>query len=190
MPKLKPDEMERRRGRIVAAARACFMRHGFSDCSMDDICAEAGLSKGAVYNHFTSKEALIHAVAEAQGRSLQRLSEGESLEEIAAALLELFHRPTGPEARLELEGMTRAFSDEALLARLRRNCALLQAALAQALARLEAEGRVRLRADAEAAAEILLTFLQGVIARQILAPDMDVRGEFNLLVGLMVEKVR
>jgi AcrR family transcriptional regulator len=190
MPKLKPQEMERRRGRIVAAARACFTRTGFSDCSMDDICAEAGLSKGAVYNHFPSKEELIHAVADDQARSLQQLPEGKGLDEIAGALLDLFHRPAGaPETRLELYAVGRAFSDEALLTRMRRNRALLQAALARALARLEAEGQVRLHAGAARTGEILLTFLQGVLTRPLLAPGGKVREEFDLLLGLLVEKV-
>lgn len=189
MPKLKPQEMERRRGRIVAAARACFTRSGFSDCSMDDICAQAGLSKGAVYNHFSSKEALIHAVAEEQGRSLQRLADGKSLDEIAAALLDLFHRPAnGAEVKLEIHAISRALGDEVLLAHMRRNTSLLQEALAAALAGLEAEGRVRLIAGAARTSEVLLTFLQGVLARQLLAPGGKAREDFRLLLDLLVER--
>jgi AcrR family transcriptional regulator len=189
MPKLKPQEMERRRAGIVAAARACFTRSGFSDCSMEDICAEAGLSKGAVYNHFSSKEELIHAVADDQARSLQDLAAGKDLDGIAEALLDLFHRPAGAaETRIELHALSRAFSDEALLARLRRNTALLQEALAQALARLEAEGQVRLRLDAGRTSGMLLTFLQGALTRSLLAPGGKVREDFGALLGMLVEK--
>ena len=133
MPKLNPQEMERRRGRIVAAARLCFSRDGFSDCSMDEICAEAGLSKGAVYNHFSSKEELIYAVADEQGRSLQRLVDGKSLEEMRDSLLDIFAHPAdGPDARLEFHAMSRAFTDEGLRVRMRRNAALVEEAAAAA----------------------------------------------------------
>lgn len=189
MPKLKPQEMERRRGRIVAAARTCFTRSGFSDCSMDDICAEAGLSKGAVYNHFASKEELIYAVADEQGRSLQRLIEGKSLKAICDALLDLFSYPAGSsDARLEFHAMSLAFNDAGLLERMRRNTALLTEALDQALARLEAGGEVRLRAGRARTCEILLTFLHGVFTRQLLAPHARARADFDLLLDLLVEK--
>jgi AcrR family transcriptional regulator len=189
MPKLNPQEMERRRGRIVAAARLCFSRDGFSDCSMDDICEQAGLSKGAVYNHFSSKEELIYAVADDQGRSLKRLTEGKSLEEMRDSLLDIFAYPTdGPDARLEFHAMSRAFTDEGLRLRMRRNAALVEEALEHALARLEASGQVRLPAGRERTSEILLVFLHGIFTRQLLADDSRVREDFDLLLDLVMEK--
>ena len=38
------------------------MRKSFNETSMNDIVAESGLSKGALYNHFNSKEELIVAI--------------------------------------------------------------------------------------------------------------------------------
>jgi TetR/AcrR family transcriptional regulator, repressor for uid operon len=51
--------------RIVDAARACFLRSGFHGASMGDICAEAGMSPGALYRYFPSKESLIEAICAA-----------------------------------------------------------------------------------------------------------------------------
>jgi AcrR family transcriptional regulator len=45
-----------RREQILAAALACFARQGYFETRMDDIVAESGLSKGALYHHFASKE--------------------------------------------------------------------------------------------------------------------------------------
>lgn len=64
MPKLKPETLEARRGHILDAAERCFARSGFHRCTMADICAEAGISPGALYVHFRSKEALIAGIVE------------------------------------------------------------------------------------------------------------------------------
>ena len=48
-----------RRDEILGAAQRCFVRSGFHGASMQDICAEAGMSPGNLYRYFPSKEALI-----------------------------------------------------------------------------------------------------------------------------------
>ena len=53
-----------RRDEILAAAQRCFVRSGFHGASMQDICAEAGMSPGNLYRYFPSKEALIAGIAE------------------------------------------------------------------------------------------------------------------------------
>jgi len=53
-----------RRDEILAAAQRCFVRAGFHGASMQDICAEAGMSPGNLYRYFPSKEALIAGIAE------------------------------------------------------------------------------------------------------------------------------
>src|ERR1700687_2239024 len=53
-----------RRAEILAAAQRCFVRSGFHGASMQDICAEAGMSPGNLYRYFPSKEALVAGLAE------------------------------------------------------------------------------------------------------------------------------
>jgi AcrR family transcriptional regulator len=53
-----------RRAEILEAAQRCFVRSGFHGASMQDICAEAGMSPGNLYRYFRSKEALIAGIAE------------------------------------------------------------------------------------------------------------------------------
>ena len=62
--RLKSD----RQAEILAAAQRCFVRSGFHGASMQDICAEAGMSPGNLYRYFPSKEALIAGIAEARPR--------------------------------------------------------------------------------------------------------------------------
>src|SRR3954468_14106321 len=51
--------------RILDAAKTCFVRSGFQGASMQQICAEAGMSPGALYRYFASKEAIIEAICDA-----------------------------------------------------------------------------------------------------------------------------
>ena len=53
-----------RRTEILDAAERCFARSGFHQASMQDICAEAGMSPGNLYRYFRSKEALIAGISE------------------------------------------------------------------------------------------------------------------------------
>ncbi|MEH1164377.1 TetR/AcrR family transcriptional regulator [Micromonospora sp. CPCC 205539] len=64
MPRVSEQYRATRRAEIVAAAARLFARNGFHATSMADIISEAGLSAGAVYGYFRSKEDLIVAVAE------------------------------------------------------------------------------------------------------------------------------
>lgn len=44
------------RNRILQSAMVCFSRYGYASCGVADICNEAGVSKGAFYHHFSSKQ--------------------------------------------------------------------------------------------------------------------------------------
>ncbi len=53
-----------RRFEILQAAQSCFARSGFHQTSMQEICAEAGMSPGNLYRYFRSKEEIIAGIAE------------------------------------------------------------------------------------------------------------------------------
>jgi AcrR family transcriptional regulator len=61
-PKLKPETLAARKAHILTAALTCFSRKGYHQTTMDDIVAEAGLSKGGLYWHFESKKELFLAL--------------------------------------------------------------------------------------------------------------------------------
>ena len=64
MPKLKPDTQRARREHILDAALTRFARGGFHATTIHTICREAGVSPGALYVYFDSKEALIAGLCE------------------------------------------------------------------------------------------------------------------------------
>ncbi|CNC68096.1 TetR family transcriptional regulator [Yersinia pseudotuberculosis] len=57
-------EMEETRATLLMTARNVFSKHGYSDTSMDDLTAQAGLTRGALYHHFGDKQGLLAAVVE------------------------------------------------------------------------------------------------------------------------------
>lgn len=58
----RPDVSEERQQQILEAATSVFARRGFHEARMDDIAQEAGLSKGALYLYYKSKDAIIAAL--------------------------------------------------------------------------------------------------------------------------------
>lgn len=77
MPKLSEDDMAARRHEIIAAAGRCFARKGIQATTMREIFAEAGMSAGAVYNYFRTKDELIEAgIRESTARNVAILSDG------------------------------------------------------------------------------------------------------------------
>ncbi|NOK59396.1 MAG: TetR/AcrR family transcriptional regulator [Chloroflexi bacterium AL-W] len=48
--------------KLIAAARRSFAQVGYAVTSMDELCAEVGLTRGALYHHFGGKEGLLEAV--------------------------------------------------------------------------------------------------------------------------------
>lgn len=64
MPRVTDEYRAARRAGILQAAARCFAHNGFHGTSMADVIAESGLSAGAVYLYFRSKEEIIGAVAE------------------------------------------------------------------------------------------------------------------------------
>ncbi|WP_348788377.1 TetR/AcrR family transcriptional regulator [Leifsonia sp. NPDC080035] len=59
MPKVTEEHRVARKHQIARAALRCFARNGFAATSMADIIAESGLSAGAIYGHYKSKDELI-----------------------------------------------------------------------------------------------------------------------------------
>ncbi len=74
----RPDVSDQRKAQILDAAMQVFARRGFHKARMDDIAREAGLSKGALYWYFRSKDAIIEALVEKffqwEMRGLERLA--------------------------------------------------------------------------------------------------------------------
>jgi AcrR family transcriptional regulator len=63
--RLRERQAEATRELLVATARERFTSQGYAATSIEDIVQRAGVAKGALYHHFSGKEALFRAVYEA-----------------------------------------------------------------------------------------------------------------------------
>jgi AcrR family transcriptional regulator len=60
----RAEMVEETRAKLVAAARKAFAEKGYAAASMDDLTAEAGLTRGALYHNFGDKKGLLQAVVD------------------------------------------------------------------------------------------------------------------------------
>lgn len=65
-----------RRAELLDRATELFLRHGYDNVSLNDLIADAGVSKGAFYHWFPSKDALVAGLAERSARSAFAVIEG------------------------------------------------------------------------------------------------------------------
>jgi TetR/AcrR family transcriptional regulator, transcriptional repressor of aconitase len=151
---------------------ACFARQGYHATSMDDVVRESGLSVGAIYSYFPSKEELFLAISD--DRNDQTL----------AYLNDLFRRP-GPMpektreavdyffnllsdelltlARVNVEFMSEAAKSERLKERQQRRCESVRQFMRWLLSEAQQQGEIRSDVDIEAAAELMLMLNEGIL---------------------------
>lgn len=70
------ETVEENRAKLIVAARKTFAANGFAASSMDELTADAGLTRGALYHNFGDKKGLLAAVvAQIDGEMAQRARE-------------------------------------------------------------------------------------------------------------------
>lgn len=125
MPRVSDEHLAARREQILDAARRCFLRNGFHVTSMQDVIAEAGLSVGAVYRYFKSKNEIVTAIASQTVATIHQEfativahRPAYPLVEAMDRALTIAHAQTGPDGmfRLALQVWAEAVRDPELAA--------------------------------------------------------------------------
>jgi len=63
VPKVSQEHLDARRAQILAGAQRCFARHGYTGATVARLEEEIGLSRGAIFNYFPSKQDLFVELA-------------------------------------------------------------------------------------------------------------------------------
>lgn len=93
MPTLAQVDKELRRRNLLDAAWCCVARKGFAELTVDDVCQEAGVSKGSFYGYFDSKQALLVALLDDDAAALEaRIAEIQASRDSARTRVEGFVR--------------------------------------------------------------------------------------------------
>jgi len=166
------------RARIMDAAETCFAQQGYSATGVAEVCERAGLSKGAFYHHFASKQALFVELlnrwldrleGQWQGTAVVAASVPDQLQGMATTIGAIFRQARG-QFPIFLEFWTQAQRDpvlwEATIAPYRRYRRLFAAMIEQGIARGE------LRAvDPDQAAQVLVSLAVGLLLQGLLDPE-------------------
>ena len=197
---LRQSRAEETHTSLLEAAAECFAQHGYDAASVAEICRCAGVSKGAFYHHFSSKQALFLELLDAWLAKLDT--------QLDAARLGAPTIPEGIRRMVEtarpvfemsdayfpifLEFLTRASREPAVwratIEPYRRYSAFFTRLIEAGIE----EGSLR-RVDAEMAAQVLVSLAVGLLLQGLLDPEgtewgqVALEGVQMLLEGLETE---
>ena len=169
---------EETRARILQAALGCFSRYGYDASGVAEICAAAGVSKGAFYHHFPTKQAVFlellsqwlggldanFAAVRARSSSIP-----SALRAMAVSARQVFTDARG-QLPMFLEFWTQATRDPAVWQMTVEPYQRYQAYFTGLIREGIAEGSLRL-VDPEAAARTIIAFAVGLLVQGVSEPD-------------------
>jgi AcrR family transcriptional regulator len=177
------------RGELLTAALRVFARRGYRDAGVDEIAAEAGYSKGALYWHFSGKEELLLALLEERIDAPMRdrvglLASAPPERDMSVEAAREFARQLDGERDamlLEREYWSLAIRDPHLRVRYAERQKELRDALAAALeARARHLGTPDLTMRADDVARIVMSIIGGLTVDELIEPGSvrpDLLGE-------------
>lgn len=180
MPPVSERYREARRQEITRAARRCFARNGFSGTSMADVFAESGLSSGAVYGYFTSKDELVSVIIDEVlaevASTLDPVTDG-SLEPLARVLerfLDVLHASLADDLPgLAVQVWAEARRNDTLRARLTDDHRRVQRQFTGLLERHRAQGAISPGAPIDDMAVFLAAIGPAFLAQKAITGDVD-----------------
>lgn len=182
MPRVSEEHLERRRQQILDAAQLCFARKGFHETSMQDVFTESGMSAGAVYRYFTSKNEIIGAlVARTVGPLRDRLAEiirsevAPAPAEVVRLLTSEVVKHSGPEGALRLAPQVWALAlvQPDASYPVRDGILGMRELWREYVIRMRELGWVPPDTDIDALAKTIIGLLPGFILQHLLLDDVD-----------------
>jgi AcrR family transcriptional regulator len=194
VPKVSAAHREQRRQQILGAARRRFARNGFHQTSMQDILGEAGLSAGALYRYFRSKEEIIAAIADDALRQMTApigvLMAQEPPPPLDAVLEQLLtnaedvgFRPDGL-AYIAPQVWAEALRNPQLRELVQSRFAGVRGAIAGVIRAEQAVGRIPADAEADDIAGFLFGSILGYVLQRVLAGTVDPKSYSAALAAL------
>jgi AcrR family transcriptional regulator len=168
----RPRNSERTRERLLQAAFREVYRYGFQSAGVDTILAATNVTKGALYYHFESKEALGYAIIEEVVAKLtrdrwmlplQRSKDKDAVDTLIGVVRAIPHRPRDVKSGCPLVNLAQEMSqlDEQFRKRLERIFHAWREAIALVLRRGQSLGTVRRDLVPEESASFLIAMVEG-----------------------------
>lgn len=190
MPKLKPTTQQARRGQILDAAERCFATSGFHRSTMQDICKAAGVSPGALYVYFDSKEALIAGIAERDraefAERMEMLAHAPDLLEALSALGEqYFVEEPAHKRRMCVEIGLESTRNPRVGEIFRAVDGFVRRSFRDLFQRMKNEGRIAADVDVGVLADVLMLMGDGMFWRRAVHPDFDARATMPAIMTVL-----
>lgn len=183
------------RARLLQAAGEVFAERGYDRASLDDVAAAAGLTKGAVYSSFASKDELFYALMRDRiGERLELVAEAvdrqATLQDIASdaggGLVELISSQADWHL-LFIEFWARAVRDPSLREEFARQRRSARWQIARFLEQHADQIGVDLPAPADQLAITVLALSNGIAIEQLADPDTVDPSIFGVVLGLLLD---
>jgi AcrR family transcriptional regulator len=173
-----PQLADRRRRQIMDAAIACFRRRGFHQATMQEICAEAGISAGALYRYFASKAEIIAAIVESkrgEGHSafLRAVEQQGLIEALCVVARDFFDKLHQGDSALIADIIAESIRDDTLALSLRANDASSVGLFEKAIIVAQARDEIDATLDPKMAANTLHAVIEGIGLRRAFLRDTD-----------------
>jgi AcrR family transcriptional regulator len=195
MPKVSEEHLEARKQQIVDAAFVCFARKGFHPTTMQDICAAAELSAGAIYRYFGSKEEIIaSACDESQnatdvgllGAALEVTDTREMLRGLTRAF---FSRLDGDEAKVTNGALVQLWAEATVNASIRGpyqgRLLGLRAALTRVVEEAQGRGDFSKALNADAIVTMMFAVYDGYRLQKAIDPGLDTEAYREVIEALL-----
>ena len=184
MPKVTDAHLAARREQILLAAMARFAEGGFHSTGMAEVIAATGLSAGAVYRYFPSKEALIRAIVEervlANAKDVFEAILAQCVDDpvdAVAAALEIVDRASAQGeidiTKVAVQAWGEALRNPDILDVAQNAYATMRGYLAEVTRRAQEHGRVPTETDPDEVAKTLLSLVMGYVIQRHIMGDVD-----------------
>ncbi len=173
MPKTSAAAKDARRTQILSAAVRCFARKGYYATTIEDLVRETGLSRGALYLYYPSKEAIYLAISQQWRCELEEAIRARLTPELSpAAILRVLIQVNGEHVqassdscRVLMEGWNLGQQIPVLAERAKQQQERSFAGLGQVLRAGVAASEFRADLQIETQAQILMAMLHGLMVQ-------------------------
>ena len=183
MPKISQAKRDARQQQILDAALACFSEDGFHQTGMADIVRRSGLSHGAVYLYFQSKDDLIEALAVDRHRQEALLNEAarhvddpiEGLHALVRGYAQWLTEPSSDQTRrVGVNGWAEALRNERVRAGVVEGIDAARAVIVRLVERAQSLRLISRDLSADAIARTLVALFQGFLLQVVWRQPVDV----------------
>ena len=194
MPKVSQEHSDMQQRAILDAAIRCFARTGFHRTTMRDVVRESGMSAGALYLYFKSKEELIEAIAENRHlRERQWISSALNQDDLSGSLRALIHSFAGAlmdrgeqqERRLSVQLWAESLQDPKIRQSVLSGLSTPTDLLTRFFKAVQKQGKLPKSLDCHAASRVLVAFYQGLVLQLAWEPEVALTPHLKVIESML-----